>query len=137
MHACVAYSNIQVYFRIQLLHCVVLEVKSHSLLFYINKCLFFTGFQVEEIGVSSVSQRLWALMLIILYCLDAIYASTDRVARKPSDSICSGKGKTRMNEQFQMNVIRAIDRVLFICRFHGNSSKVRFGKVRKTPRGLR
>lgn len=92
---------------------------------------------MEEIGVSSVSQRLWALMLIILYCLDAIYASTDRVARKPSDSICSGKGKNRMNEQFQMNVIRAIDSVLFICRFHGNSSKVRFGKVRKTPRGLR
>ncbi len=125
------------YFRIHLLHCVVLEAKSHSLLFYINKYLFFTGFQVEEIGVLSVSQRLWTLMFIILYCWDAIYASSDRVARKPSDSIWSGKGKTWMKEQFQMNWIRSIDSVLFIFRFHSNSSKVWFGKVRKPPHGLR
>lgn len=60
---------------------------------YANEYLFFTDFQEEEISVSSVSQRLWTLTFIILYRWSALFASLDQVARRPSDSIWSGKGE--------------------------------------------
>lgn len=114
------------------------KIKSLYAKRYVDEYLFFTDFQLEEISVSSVSPRLWTLTFIILYRWSALYASLDQVARRHSNSIWSGKRRTWMNEQFQMTVIRPFDSGgLLICRFHNSSSKVRFGKARKPPRGLR